>query len=130
VNDAKNVRNFLISTFKAICLSTAAISHTTARRGFKSKDIVLLTDESLNPRQLPTRKNMMDAMYWLVRGARMDDSLFFHCTVVSFFLMHVMTNRSDFKSQDTEHRSGMMMEMKSTVMTKVRCLDNSSIPFR
>lgn len=61
VNDARHVRDFLI------------------RRGnFRSEDIVLLTDDSSDPRQIPTRQNMLDAMRWLVRSARTDDSLFFH----------------------------------------------------
>jgi len=39
---------------------------------------MLLTDESRDPRRFPTRKNMIDAMYWLVDGAKADDSLLFH----------------------------------------------------
>ncbi|KAF8996422.1 caspase domain-containing protein [Cyathus striatus] len=58
INDAKHVREFLIR--------------------FKSGDIVLLTDDSTNPRQFPTKKNILDAMRWLVRSARTNDSLFFH----------------------------------------------------
>lgn len=60
INDAWNVRRFLIS------------------RGYKEGDIVVLTDDAENPRNMPTRKNMIDAMHWLVRNARPDDSLFFH----------------------------------------------------
>jgi len=60
VNDARNVRNFLMN------------------HGFQSKHIALLTDEAKDPRKLPTRKNIMDAMYWLVNGAKANDSLFFH----------------------------------------------------
>ena len=40
---------------------------------------MLLTDDAKNPRKIPTRKNMIDAMHWLVRSAKPDDSLFFHC---------------------------------------------------
>lgn len=40
---------------------------------------MLLTDDSSDPRQIPTRQNILDAMRWLVRSARTDDSLFFHC---------------------------------------------------
>jgi hypothetical protein len=29
----------------------------------------------------PTRKNMFDAMTWLVKDAKMHDSLFFHCNM-------------------------------------------------
>lgn len=39
---------------------------------------MLLTDDASDPRSIPTRENMLDAMRWLVRGARADDALFFH----------------------------------------------------
>ncbi|KAF9512582.1 hypothetical protein BS47DRAFT_1372759 [Hydnum rufescens UP504] len=61
INDARNVRNFLIRTF-----------------GYKEDDIVFLTDDSHHPAQIPTRANMIRAMQWLVRDARPHDSLFFH----------------------------------------------------
>lgn len=50
--------------------------------GYKAGDIVMLSDDSKNPRQLPTRRNIIDAMKWLVRSARTNDSLFFHCKFV------------------------------------------------
>jgi len=46
---------------------------------YKTSDILLLTDDSKDPRSLPTRDNLIQAMRWLVRGAKKDDSLFFHC---------------------------------------------------
>jgi hypothetical protein len=49
------------------------------RWGYKSGDIVLLTDDARDRRQLPTKKNMIDAMRWLVHGAKCHDALFFHC---------------------------------------------------
>ncbi|TFK33161.1 caspase domain-containing protein [Crucibulum laeve] len=61
VNDAKHVKEFLIN-----------------HQGYRAEDIVLLTDDSSHPRQLPTRQNIIDAMKWLVRSARTNDSLFFH----------------------------------------------------
>ncbi|KIK74072.1 hypothetical protein PAXRUDRAFT_836084 [Paxillus rubicundulus Ve08.2h10] len=61
VNDITNVRRFL-----------------TSQWGFKDGDIVMLMDETANPRQMPTRTNMIDAMRWLVKDARPHDSLFFH----------------------------------------------------
>ncbi|KAI9438497.1 peptidase C14, caspase domain-containing protein [Lactarius indigo] len=68
VNDAKNVYNFLIG--EHYCL--------TDRLGFRTRDIIRLTDEAHDPRNLPTRANILGAMRWLVRGARKHDSLFFH----------------------------------------------------
>ncbi|KAF9054929.1 peptidase C14, partial [Hymenopellis radicata] len=61
INDARHVHDFLIK-----------------RWGYKDEDIVMLTDDSKNPRQRPTRANIIDAMRWLVKDARTNDSLFFH----------------------------------------------------
>lgn len=52
------------------------------RLGFRSRDIIRLTDEARDPRNLPTRQNILGAIRWLVRGAHKHDSLFFHCTFV------------------------------------------------
>jgi len=38
----------------------------------------MLTDDSSNPRQIPNKANMIQAMHWLVQGASPDDALFFH----------------------------------------------------
>lgn len=48
------------------------------RFGYKQDDIVMLVDDARNPRQIPTRANMIAAMQWLVAGAKPNDSLFFH----------------------------------------------------
>ncbi|OCH91748.1 hypothetical protein OBBRIDRAFT_791973 [Obba rivulosa] len=61
VNDARNVRNFLIQHYN-----------------YKSEDVVLLTDDSSHARSQPTKANIRDAMRWLVQGAQPHDSLFFH----------------------------------------------------
>ncbi|KIY73849.1 hypothetical protein CYLTODRAFT_416504 [Cylindrobasidium torrendii FP15055 ss-10] len=61
INDARHVREFLIK-----------------RWGYKPEDIVILTDDNPNPRSMPTRANILDAMRWLVRNAQPNDSLVFH----------------------------------------------------
>lgn len=61
INDARNMQRFLCTHF-----------------GYKTEDIVMLTDDNNNPRQMPTRDNIIQAMQWLVRGASPNDSLFFH----------------------------------------------------
>ncbi|KAJ3574191.1 hypothetical protein NP233_g1948 [Leucocoprinus birnbaumii] len=61
INDARNMQRFLCSHF-----------------GYRMEDIVMLTDDAQNPRQKPTRDNILQAMQWLVRGAAPNDSLFFH----------------------------------------------------
>ena len=61
INDAKNLMRFLCERF-----------------GYKQDDIVLLSDDARNPRQIQTRENMIAAMRWLVDNAQPNDSLFFH----------------------------------------------------
>ncbi|KAK0461836.1 caspase domain-containing protein [Desarmillaria tabescens] len=61
INDARHIRDFLMHHW-----------------GYKPEDIVMLTDDSTNPRSQPTRKNMLDGMRWLVKNAQPHDSLFFH----------------------------------------------------
>ncbi|KAJ9108640.1 Ca(2+)-dependent cysteine protease [Naganishia adeliensis] len=61
INDAQNMSKFLCERF-----------------GYKQDDIVMLVDDARNPRQTPTRANMIAAMQWLVAGAKPNDSLFFH----------------------------------------------------
>lgn len=39
--------------------------------------MVVLTDDSQDPRSIPTRQNMTAAMHWLVSGASPGDALFF-----------------------------------------------------
>lgn len=40
--------------------------------------MVILTDDQQNPRSIPTRSNILQAMHWLVKDAKPNDSLFFH----------------------------------------------------
>ncbi|TEB29231.1 hypothetical protein FA13DRAFT_1632294 [Coprinellus micaceus] len=60
VNDAKRMRKFLIS------------------HGYPAEDVVLLTDDAKDPRALPTKKNIIGYMKWLIKGAQPNDALFFH----------------------------------------------------
>ncbi|KAJ8515297.1 hypothetical protein ONZ45_g7273 [Pleurotus djamor] len=41
-------------------------------------DAKRVRDFLYHPRRIPTRENIIDAMRWLVRSAKQDDSLFFH----------------------------------------------------
>jgi hypothetical protein len=47
--------------------------------GFHPNETVLLTEDHEDERGRPTRKNIFDAMKWLVQDAHPNDSLFFHC---------------------------------------------------
>lgn len=40
---------------------------------------MVLTDDTRDPRRLPTKANILGAMKWLVKDAKAHDSLFFHC---------------------------------------------------
>lgn len=71
VNDAKNMARFIMKTY-----------------GFRAENVCLLTDDSPHARQVPTKKNMEDAMDWLVKGAKCHDSLFFHCAYCRLLLGH------------------------------------------
>ena len=61
INDVKNVKNFL-----------------TGHWGYREGDIVTLTDDQSDSRKKPTTANIIQAMTWLVNGAKPNDSLFFH----------------------------------------------------
>jgi hypothetical protein len=61
INDVQNIKNFIIRHFN-----------------YRQDDIVTLTDDASNPRQRPTRDNILRAMQWLVSNAQPNDSLFFH----------------------------------------------------
>jgi hypothetical protein len=59
------------------------------RLGFHVRDVLRLTDDATDPRNQPTKTNILGAMQWLVRGARSHDSLFFHCACL--FQVPVLT---------------------------------------
>jgi len=54
--------------------------HHSEYHGFKNEDVVLLTDDTTECRYLPIRQNLINAVKWLVRSAKSNDSLFFHCS--------------------------------------------------
>lgn len=61
INDVHNVSNFL-----------------KERYGYRSEDMVILTDDQQQAMSIPTRQNILRAMQWLVSGAQPNDALFFH----------------------------------------------------
>ncbi|GBG64523.1 hypothetical protein CBR_g45219 [Chara braunii] len=50
----------------------------TQKFGFNEQNIVLLTEEAKDRGRIPTKINIMQALYWLMRGVRAGDSLVFH----------------------------------------------------
>lgn len=63
INDVKHIREVLITKF-----------------GFTDSPdkMVILTDDQKDQYKIPNRKNMLNAMRWLVQGSKPGDSLFFH----------------------------------------------------
>ena len=82
INDARNIRRFLMSTSPVGTDSLHSLSRLVDR-GFKNEDIFILTDDETDERAIPTRVNILDAMHWLTTGAQPHDSLFFHCMFLS-----------------------------------------------
>ena len=62
INDVNNIKNLI------------------QRRGFREDPahMRILTDDSRNASTHPTRRNIIEGMHWLVRGASPNDSLFLH----------------------------------------------------
>ena len=62
--------------------------HPIGNWNFKSEDIMVLTDDTRDPRRLPTKANILGAMKWLVKGSKAHDSLFFHCERAIYIPRH------------------------------------------
>jgi hypothetical protein len=61
INDVHNMKAFLMEFYN-----------------FKLENMVVLTDDQQDPKFVPTRQNMLNAMRWLVSDAHPNDSFFFH----------------------------------------------------
>ncbi|ORY06989.1 hypothetical protein K493DRAFT_332938 [Basidiobolus meristosporus CBS 931.73] len=61
INDVHNMKRFLMEHY-----------------GFRSQDMVILTDDQRDPRFQPTRANIINGMNWLVNGAQPNDAYFLH----------------------------------------------------
>jgi hypothetical protein len=57
INDVHNIKNFLMTLYN-----------------FREEDMVVLTDDQANPRSIPTKQNIIQAMQWLVNDSRPNDS--------------------------------------------------------
>jgi hypothetical protein len=114
VNDAKNIYHFLTGEhsfeFIVVCQMLMISLCLADRLGFRARDIIRLTDEARDPRNMPTRANILGAMRWLVRGARKHDSLFFHCAFL-FAVLIGFTN-THHQTQDMVPKSEIEMETK------------------
>ncbi|RIA97433.1 caspase domain-containing protein [Glomus cerebriforme] len=61
INDVSNIRNFIVENYE-----------------FKEADMKILTDDQMDPKLIPTRENIINAIKWLVHDPQMNDSYFFH----------------------------------------------------
>ncbi|GKB93405.1 zinc finger, LSD1-type, caspase-like domain protein [Tanacetum coccineum] len=61
INDAKYMKHLLITKFH-----------------FREDQIVMFTEEEIDPNRIPTGRNMRSAMTWLIEGCQPGDSLVFH----------------------------------------------------
>ncbi len=48
-------------------------------QGYPKENIRTLTDDADDPRQWPTKENILAQINWLVQDAKPNDRLFFHC---------------------------------------------------
>ncbi|KAI4367483.1 hypothetical protein MLD38_023216 [Melastoma candidum] len=48
------------------------------KMGFPSESILTLTEDEANPYLIPTKRNILSAMNWLVQGCKSGDSFVFH----------------------------------------------------
>lgn len=78
INDVKNVSTYLNRNF-----------------GYAREDMVILTDDQQNPMSQPTKANILRAMHWLVKDAQPNDSLFFHYSGESAWMMLLSAVISD-----------------------------------
>ncbi len=72
INDAHNM---------ASCLQTF---------GYRMEDMVILTDDQQNHMSQPTKSNILQAVYWLVRNARSDDALFFQYSGMNVYFCFIL----------------------------------------
>ncbi|XP_039125644.1 metacaspase-1-like [Dioscorea cayenensis subsp. rotundata] len=61
VNDVNCMKYFLVNHFK-----------------FPDDSFLILTEEEKDPHRIPTRRNILKAMQWLISGVSSGNSLFFH----------------------------------------------------
>ncbi|XP_024444466.2 metacaspase-1 isoform X2 [Populus trichocarpa] len=61
INDVKSMRELLTLNF-----------------GFKEENILVLTEQEIEPELIPTKKNILKSLEWLVKGCQAGDSLVFY----------------------------------------------------
>jgi hypothetical protein len=83
--------------------------------GYRREDMVILTDDQNNPMSQPTKANIIRAMYWLVKDAMPNDSLFIHFSGI-FLICSWSAFIKLILSQDTVVGRQIWMAMKMMVI--------------
>lgn len=76
----------------------------------------MLTDDTRDRKRLPTKANILGAMKWLIKDAKANDSLFFHCELL---VSPVDRSTHVFQTLATVGRSVTSTAMNLTDMMKV-----------
>lgn len=78
-NDARGMKEFIVREYPVdVAVEYSIAQYITEYYGFHASNVLLLTDDDRR-NVLPTRREIFRALSWLIKGARKDDSLFFHC---------------------------------------------------
>lgn len=68
---------------------------------------MVLTDELyLNPKYMPTKRNILNALRWLVKDTQPGDCLFFHCELHVCRFTKRLDDASSFWTWRTNYRLG------------------------
>jgi metacaspase-1 len=63
INDAKNMKAFLLrKSCRFVPYTSVQLNRCVGRFGYNADDIVMLLDDATNPRQMPTRQNIVSLM--------------------------------------------------------------------
>lgn len=114
INDVSVTRELLLGMFFVVLNAYIETYPSVGSGEIDERNIVTLTDNTLNPDRLPTKSNILWWMKWLVHDAKPDDSLFFYCKShkcesnaclwLSNFLIYAWASQM----QETEARVKMM----------------------
>ncbi|KAJ1396506.1 Nucleic acid-binding, OB-fold [Sesbania bispinosa] len=77
INDVTNMKSLLLNKFN-----------------FQMESIRVLTEEEINPNLIPTKRNIMESLKWLVNGCQAGDSLVF------YFSGHGMQQPAEYDKGD------------------------------
>ncbi|PBK58293.1 hypothetical protein ARMSODRAFT_1010211 [Armillaria solidipes] len=110
------------------CIKDAGDMHDfLMRHKYENKDIKMLTDEIGSV--TPTKENILDALSWLIKGARSDDSLFIHYSGHGSQIVDTDGDEVDGKDEGFPIESFYPMNnlLKVHTLAVIECIGPSSI---